>query len=79
MYNLFLEDIKEICHLNVELDNRNRKIMSKAKGSLSYHLCVECFSQLSFDSEVYTKLAAVADFVYTSESNESCEKHSTQR
>jgi hypothetical protein len=23
--------------------------------------------------------AAVADFVYTSESNESCEKHSTQR
>ena len=30
MYNLFLEDIKEICHLNVEPDNRNRKIMSKA-------------------------------------------------
>ena len=25
------------------------------KGRLSYHLCVECFSQLSFDSEVYTK------------------------
>ena len=50
-----------------------------AKGRLSYHLCVECFSQLSFDSEVYTKSAAVADFVYTSESNESCEKHSTQR
>ena len=49
------------------------------KGRLSYHLCVECFSQLSFDSEVYTKSAAVADFVYTSESNESCEKHSTQR
>ena len=49
------------------------------KGSLSYHLCVECFSQLPFDSEVYTKLAAVVDFVYTSESNESCEKHSTQR
>ena len=49
------------------------------KGRLSYHLCVKYFSQLSFDSEVYTKLAAVADFVYTSESNESCEKHSTQR
>ena len=46
---------------------------------LSYHLSVECFSQLPFDSEVYTKLAAVADFVYTSESNESCEKHWTQR
>ena len=49
------------------------------KGRLSYHLCVECFSKLSFDAEVYTKSAAVADFVYTSESNESCEKHSTQR
>ena len=49
------------------------------KVSLSYHLCVECFSQLSFDSEVYTKSATAADFVYTSESNESCEKHSTQR
>ena len=49
------------------------------KVRLSYHLCVECFSQLSFDSEVYTKSAAVADFVYTSETSESCEKHSTQR
>ena len=49
------------------------------KVSSSYHLCVECFSQLSFDSEVYTKSATAADFVYTSESNESCEKHSTQR
>jgi hypothetical protein len=47
--------------------------------SSSYHLWVECFSQISFDSEVYTKSAAVADFVYTSESNESCEKHSTER
>ena len=35
---------------------------------------VEYFSQLSFDSEMYTKSAAVADFVYISESNESCEK-----
>ena len=35
------------------------------KVSSSYHLCVECFSQLSFDSEVYTKLATAADFVYT--------------
>ena len=49
------------------------------KGRLSYHLCVECSSQLSFDSKVYTKSATAADFVYTSESNESCEKHSTQR
>ena len=45
------------------------------KVSSSYHLCVEYFSQLSFDSEVYTKSATAADFVYTSESNESCEKH----
>ena len=52
---------------------------STVKGRLFYHLCVECFSQLSFDSEVYTKSAAVTDFVYTSESNESCEKHSKQR
>ena len=36
-----------------------------------HHLCVECFSQLSFDS--------AAEIVYISESNESCEKHSTQR
>ena len=40
-----------------------------------YYLCVEYFSQLSFDSEMYTKSAAVADFVYISESNESWEKH----
>ena len=53
--------------------------MHVTKGRLSYHLFIECFSQLSFDSEVYTKSAAVADFVYTSESNESCEKQSTQR
>ena len=52
-------------------------LMAVTKVSSSYHLCVECFSQLSFDSEVYTKSAA--DFVYTSESNESCEKHSMQR
>ena len=52
---------------------------ANSKGRLSYHLYVECFSQLSFDSEVYTKSATAADFVYTSESNESCEKHSTQR
>ena len=53
-------------------------VVVQTKGRLSYHLCVECFSKLSFDSEVYTKSAAV-DFVYTSESNESCEKHSTER
>ena len=55
------------------------KVLKRAKVSSSYHLCVECFSQLSFDSEMYTKSAAVANFVYNSESNESCEKHSTQR
>ena len=60
-----------------EASNEQRKF--KAKGRLSYHLCVECFSQLSFDSKVYTKLATAADFVYTSETNESSEKHSTQR
>ena len=41
------------------------------KGRLSYHLGVECFSQLSFDSEVYTKSATAADFIYISESNDS--------
>ena len=45
------------------------------KGRLSYQLYIECFSKLSFDSELYKKSAAVADF----ESKESCEKHSTQR
>ena len=44
-----------------------------------YPIIFASFSQLSFDSEVYPKSAAVADFVYTSESNESWEKHSTQR
>ena len=59
---------------------RVRKLLGLyIKGRLSYHLCVECLSQLSFDSEVYTKSATAADFVYTSESNESCDKHSTQR
>ena len=49
------------------------------KVSSSYHRCDEYFSQLSFDSEMHTKSAAVAEFVYTSESNESWEKHSTER
>ena len=40
------------------------------KRRLSHHLCIECFSQLSFDSKVYTKSEAVADFVYTSDSND---------
>ena len=52
---------------------------SLTKVSSSYYLCIDYFSQLSFDSEMYTKSAAVADFVYTSESNESWEKHSKQR
>ena len=28
-----------------------------------YHLCVECFSQLSFDSEMYTKSAILYTFL----------------
>ena len=44
-----------------------------------YHLCVEYYPQLAFDSERYTKSAATTDFVYTFESNESWEKHLTQR
>ena len=36
---------------------------------------VFCFSQLSFDSEVYTKSAKA---VYTSKTNESCEKQNTK-
>ena len=55
------------------------KSLKFVKVSSSYHLCVECFSQLSFDSEVYTKSATDADFVYISESNKTYEKHSTQR
>ena len=55
------------------------EVNKQPKDRLFYHLCVECFSQLSFDSEVYTKSETAADFVYTSESNESCEKHSTER
>ena len=50
-----------------------------SKVSSSYHLCVEYFSQLSFVSETYTKSGTAADFVYISETNESCEKYSTQR
>ena len=65
--------------LNVLSGLRGLYNLDFAKGRLSYHLCVECFSQLSFDSEVYTKSATAADFVYTSESNESCEKDSMQR
>ena len=34
--------------------------------------------KLKFQNPSYDS-AAVADFVYTSETNESCEKHSTQR
>ena len=33
--------------------------MISTKVSSSYHLCVKCFSQLSFDSEMYTKSTAV--------------------
>ena len=37
------------------------------------------FSQLPFDSQMYTKPATAADFVYISELNESWETYSTQR
>ena len=57
-------------------DQNQKKL--KSNVSSSYHLCVEYFFQLSFDLEMYTK-SAVADFVYTSESNESWEKHSMRR
>ena len=53
--------------------------MISTKVSSSYHLCVKCFSQVSFDSEMYTKSVAVADFVYISESNESWEKYDDDR
>ena len=43
-----------------------------------YPIIFEYFSQLSFDSEMYTKSETAADLVYISESNESWEKHSTQ-
>ena len=64
---------------NMKKINEDTFLINVHKVSSSYHLCVECFSQLSFDSEVYTKSATAADFVYTSKSNESCEKHSMQR
>jgi hypothetical protein len=63
----------------MQFDPFSSLIFISTKVSSSYHLSVECFSQLSFDSEVYTKSATAADFVYTYESNESCEKHSTER
>ena len=63
---------------DVQKCNVHQKIL-RSYSILILNLCVECFSQLSFDSEMYTKLAAVADFVYTSESNESCVKYLTQR
>jgi hypothetical protein len=61
-----------------DIDLRNKTILYVVliiridKGRLSYHLCVEYFSQLS-------KSETAADFVYISKSNESWEKHSTQR
>ena len=59
----------------------NRKLLKKLnlKGGYPIIFASFVFSQLSFDSEMYIKSSAVADFVYTSESNESCEKCSTQR
>ena len=49
-------------------------LKTATKGRFSYYLCVEYFFQLSFDSEVNTKSATAADFVYISESTESWEK-----
>ena len=60
-------------------DEMHTVFEAHTKVSSSYHLCVEYFSQLSFDSEMYTKSETAADFVYISESNESWEKYSTQR
>ena len=42
----------------VDVDCGACKNPIQTKVSSSYHLCVDCFSQLSFDSEVYTKSAA---------------------
>ena len=72
----FLNFISFLSHI---IEKVNFSFNDITKVTSPYHLCVECFSQLSIDSEMYTKSAAVAGFVYTSESNESCEKHSTQR
>ena len=36
-----------------------------SKGRLSYHLWVECFSQLSFDSEEYTGPPPLTRFLET--------------
>ena len=77
---LDLMDINSKCFIYYnKIIERTKENQVWTKVSSSYHLCVECFSQLSFDSEVYTESATAADFVYTSESNESCEKHSMQR
>ena len=46
-----------------ETDSTVLTLIVTVKGRLSYHLCVECFSQLSFDSEVYTKSAAKDDMM----------------
>ena len=65
-------------YIDKNTDIFNPIFLPIAKVRSSYHLCVDYFSQLSFDSEMYTKSAtAVAVFVYISESNESWEKHST--
>ena len=72
--------LNEVCKLPLPQKFKFNPIGIDDKVSSSYHLCIECFLQLSFDSEfVYTKSATADDFVYTSESNESCEKNSTQR
>ena len=56
------------CHETLFAGTSDVKLMfseiSVVKVSSSYYLCVEFFSQLSFDSEMYTKSAVVADFVY---------------
>ena len=54
------------------------------KVTSSYHLCVQYFSQFSFDWEMYIYIISscfktAADYVYISESNEDWEKYSTQR
>ena len=68
------ESTRLVC---VQLQERDfeKKIFIKSYGDFQQllkgcYLYVECFSHLSLDSEVYTKSATAADFVYISESNE---------
>ena len=55
-YPWWLSDISII----IEQQKLCQKLLKwVAKGSSFYHLCIEYFSQFSFDSEMYTKSAIV--------------------